>query len=99
MTHEARVEHKTGLRRAYLAVAGIFCLIVLGEIWYGLGHTWFTGFNDYDHCMGVARRWLADGSYFLPVQPDGRRTVQAVVIQTGASPNLGTALGWLFSRL
>ena len=63
--------HRTGLRRAYLVLAGIFCLIVLGEIWYGLGHTWFTGFNDYDHCMGVARRWLADGSYFLPVQLEG----------------------------
>jgi hypothetical protein len=33
------------------------------------------------------------------VGPDGQRAVQAVVIQTGASPSLGTALGWLISRL
>jgi hypothetical protein len=63
--------HRTGLRRAYLVLAGAFLACLIGEIWYGLGHDWFTGFNDYDHSMGVARRWLADGSYFLPVQLAG----------------------------
>lgn len=33
------------------------------------------------------------------VGPDGRRTVQAVVIQTDAAPSPGTALGWLIARL
>ena len=30
--------------------------------------------------------------------PDGHRTTTAMVIQTGASPNLGTALSWLIAR-
>jgi len=40
------------------------------------------------------RWWVAA----VVVGPDGRRTVHAVVIQTGASPNLGNALNWLISR-
>ena len=62
---------QTILRRVYLVLAGAFLLSLAAEVWYGLGNNWFTGFNDYDHCMGVARRWLADGSYFLPVQLAG----------------------------
>jgi hypothetical protein len=33
------------------------------------------------------------------VGPDGQRTTRAVVIQTGASPQLSNALAWLIGRL
>jgi hypothetical protein len=39
--------------------------------------------------------WVAAVS----TSPDGHRTALAVLIQTGASPNLNTALGWLVSKL
>ena len=73
-TDESKKTHRVALRRLYLVLAGFFCLGVIFEIWYGVGNQWFTGFDDYDHCMGVAQRWLADGSYFLPVQLAGPHT-------------------------
>lgn len=39
--------------------------------------------------------WVAAVS----TSPDGHRTALAVLIQTGASPDLNTALGWLISKL
>jgi hypothetical protein len=39
--------------------------------------------------------WIAA----VVIGPDGQRTTTAVVIQTGASPNLSNALGWLIPRL
>ena len=60
------------MRRAYLVLAGVFCVFAVLELYMGWTQRgWFTHFDDYDFNMGVARRWLADGSYFLPRQLAG----------------------------
>lgn len=64
--------HEVALRRAYLTIAGVFCVFAAYEIYLGwLYHGWFSAFDDYDFNMAVAHRWLADGSYFLPRQLAG----------------------------
>jgi hypothetical protein len=62
----------TCLRRAYLVLAGVFLVLVAGELYVGWStRGWLRTFNDYDFCMGLARNWVADGSYFLPRQLNG----------------------------
>jgi hypothetical protein len=71
------VASRTALRRVYLAIAGVFCALVLSELYVGWSDRgWFSVFNDYDLYMGVARRWLAGGSYFLPRQLAGPHLLQ-----------------------
>jgi hypothetical protein len=68
----ARPARRRRLNRLYLLLAATFCVFALCEVYVGWSQRgWFSSFDDYNFNMDVARRWLADGSYFIPRQLAG----------------------------
>lgn len=64
-------------RDACLVIGGVALALTLSEVYIGWAQKgWFTALPDYDLYMGVARRWLTDGSYFLPRQLAGPHLLQ-----------------------
>ena len=64
--------HNRWSRWVFLVLFCVGCGMVIAEIYTGWAHHgWFTAAPDYNDDMSVARKWLADGSYFLPTQTGG----------------------------
>jgi hypothetical protein len=64
--------------RLYRTIVFVGCLVLLAELYDGWAHHyWFASFPDYENNMGIARNWLANGSYFLPDQLAGPHQWQA----------------------
>jgi hypothetical protein len=58
-------------RWVFLVLLSVGLSLVIAEIYIGWENGWFAATPDYDNYMSIARRWLADGSYFLSTQTGG----------------------------